>query len=98
MHRRDPDRSPFDEALRIALAVGVALVLLIPHARGMHAGVGWLPLWLVGMPAASWWLLRRGHRRADTRRDARVARCVVRRPVAVRRLVAPARMARRAAA
>lgn len=48
------------EVLHVALATGVALVLLIPAARGMHAVVGWLPLWLVGMPlmaCAAWRVL-----------------------------------------
>ncbi len=33
-------------------------VLLIPAARGHHEWLGWLPLWLVGMPLSAWWSLR----------------------------------------
>ena len=44
-----------DEALRGAIAVGLVLVLLWPGADGTHAAIGWLPLWLVGMPLAAWW-------------------------------------------
>jgi prolyl oligopeptidase len=33
-------------------------VLLIPAARGSSEWLGWLPLWLVGMPLAAWWSLR----------------------------------------
>jgi len=47
------------EALRIAVAVGAVLVLLWPGARGHSAALGWLPLWLLGMPLASWWALHR---------------------------------------
>lgn len=50
-------RSLLDELLCTALAVGLVLVLVLPSARGMSAA-GWLPLWLVGMPAVAWWALR----------------------------------------
>lgn len=43
---------------QLALA-GVALVLVWPAARGSTAWLGWLPMWLVGMPLASWWALLR---------------------------------------
>lgn len=48
-----------DELLRGALAVGVAIVLLLPAARGVHPMIGWLPMWLVAMPAVAWWALHR---------------------------------------
>ena len=51
-------RHPLDEILCTALAVGLVLVALLPAARGMSA-VGWLPMWLVGMPAVAWWALHR---------------------------------------
>lgn len=38
---------------------GVALVLVWPAARGHSEWIGWLPLWLVGMPLAAWWALYR---------------------------------------
>ena len=44
-----------EEMLRAAVAVGGVLVLLWPGARDTHAAIGWLPLWLVGMPLAAWW-------------------------------------------
>ena len=44
-----------EEALRAAVAVGGVLVLLLPGARETHAAIGWMPLWLVGMPLAAWW-------------------------------------------
>lgn len=48
--------SVFDEVLCAALAVGLVLVAIVPAARGMSV-VGWLPMWLVGMPAVAWWAL-----------------------------------------
>src|SRR6185437_15986824 len=41
---------------QLALA-GLAVVLVWPAARGSSAWLGWLPLWLVGMPLAAWWAL-----------------------------------------
>lgn len=38
---------------------GLALVLVWPAARGSSDWVGWLPLWLVGMPGVAWWALYR---------------------------------------
>ena len=43
---------------QLALA-GVALVTVLPAARGSSAWLGWLPMWLVGMPLVAWWALLR---------------------------------------
>ncbi|HEL2981135.1 TPA: hypothetical protein UMB92_004033 [Stenotrophomonas maltophilia] len=43
---------------QVALA-GLALVLVWPVARGSNAWLGWLPMWLVGMPLVAWWALLR---------------------------------------
>ena len=43
---------------QVALA-GLALVLVWPAARGSNAWLGWLPMWLVGMPRVAWWALLR---------------------------------------
>ena len=48
-----------DSTLRHAVILGTLAVLLIPAARGSSEWLGWLPLWLVGMPLAAWWSLRR---------------------------------------
>lgn len=48
-----------EEGLRVAVAVGGVLVLLWPGASETHAVIGWLPLWLVGMPLAAWWAAHR---------------------------------------
>ena len=48
-----------DSALRQTVILGTLAVLLIPAARGSSDWLGWLPLWLVGMPLAAWWSLRR---------------------------------------
>lgn len=48
-----------DRLLREVVIVGTLVVLLVPAARGSNEWLGWLPLWLVGMPLAAWWSLRR---------------------------------------
>jgi len=53
------NRNDLDTFLRHAVILGTLAVLLIPAARGSTALLGWLPLWLVGMPLAAWWSLRR---------------------------------------
>ncbi len=52
-------RKDLDTVLRHAVILGTLAVLLLPAARGSSAWIGWLPLWLVGMPLAAWWSLRR---------------------------------------
>ena len=47
-----------EDALKYALAIGSVLVLLLPGARGFSETLGWLPLWLLGMPAAALWALK----------------------------------------
>jgi hypothetical protein len=51
-------RQDLDSALRQAVILGTLAMLLIPAARGSSEWLGWLPLWLVGMPLAAWWSLR----------------------------------------
>lgn len=79
---QDRPDAHLDRVLRRAVAVGLALVLLVPLARASTDWLGWLPLWLVGMPAAAWWALHRfrlpaglaSSRRAAHRRRAPQAR------------------------
>ena len=52
----DPD---LERPLRAVLILGAALVLALPAARGYSQWLGWLPLWLLGMPAMAWWALHR---------------------------------------
>jgi hypothetical protein len=47
-----------DGVLRYALAIGLTLVLLLPGARGFSQTVGWLPMWLLAMPAVALWARR----------------------------------------
>lgn len=77
-----------DEAMRTAVLLGIALVTLVPAARDTHATIGWLPLWLVGMPAVAWWALRgfAMPRRAQSRADGITGRRSVRPLQAKRRL------------
>lgn len=53
-----PDPQVLRCVKQVALA-GLALVLVWPAARGYSAWIGWLPLWLVGMPLTAWWALYR---------------------------------------
>ncbi|AAW77257.1 conserved hypothetical protein [Xanthomonas oryzae pv. oryzae KACC 10331] len=53
-----PDPRVLRPVRQIALA-GLALVLVWPAARGTSEWIGWLPLWLVGMPMLAWWSLYR---------------------------------------
>lgn len=48
-----------ESGLRRAVLIGALLVLAVPSARGHSLWFGALPLWLVGMPLASWWALHR---------------------------------------
>ena len=80
---RDRPDAVLDRVLRRAVLAGLALVLLVPLARASTDAVGWLPLWLVGMPAAAWWALHRFRLPAAARRFRSAAR---RRPPQARRL------------
>ncbi|MFA0923668.1 hypothetical protein [Xanthomonas fragariae] len=53
-----PDPRLLRPVRQIALT-GLALVLVWPGARGHSEWIGWLPLWLVGMPMLAWWSLHR---------------------------------------
>ena len=60
--RRDEAESPDPRVLRCvrqAALAGLALVLVWPAMRGSSAWIGWLPLWLLGMPLSAWWALYR---------------------------------------
>ena len=57
-HASSPDPR-LAAALRQVLFAGIALVLVIPAARGHGQWFGAWPLWLVAMPAASLWALHR---------------------------------------
>lgn len=46
-----------DAVLRYLLAIGGVLVVLLPAARGFDETFGWLPLWLLAMPAVALWAL-----------------------------------------
>ncbi len=45
--------------VRQAALAGMALLLVWPAARGYSEWIGWLPLWLLGMPLSAWWALYR---------------------------------------
>lgn len=52
---RRPVRRRAAAILRRATLAGIVLVLALPAARGHNPWLGWMPLWLVGMPLAAWW-------------------------------------------
>ena len=66
-----------ERGLRLALLTGLVLVLLLPAARGHSDWLGWLPMWLVGMPAMALWSLHRF--RLPARKTATSALAPVRR-------------------
>lgn len=77
-----------DNALKQAVLIGIIAVLAIPAARGHSDWLGWMPLWLLGMPLAAWWAL---HRFRLPHRPAAAVRPVRRRPrVQARRRMQPA--------
>ena len=81
--------------IRRTLLAGIALVLLLPAARGDSQWFGWMPLWLVGMPLSALWA---AHGLRLLRRDVVAAGVTAnrrrRRPQARRRTMraAPARL------
>ncbi|WP_343237154.1 hypothetical protein [Xanthomonas sp. XNM01] len=85
--RPDPGHGPdplIERVLRRLLLAGLAAVLLVPALRGSSDWLGWMPLWLVGMPLAAWWALHRFRlppalarilrRRSQARRGAQARR------------------------
>lgn len=67
-----PNRTDIDPGLesllRHAVAIGAAIVVLLPAARGFSSTFGWMPLWLLAMPLSAWWALHRF--RLPVREDA----------------------------
>ena len=57
-HGTAPDPR-LERALRRIVVIGAVLVLALPGARGHNLWFGAWPLWLLGMPLASWWALHR---------------------------------------
>lgn len=57
---RDPERalpqagSLLGQALLGVFAVALVAVLSLPQARSFDAGIGWVPFWLLAMPASAW--------------------------------------------
>ncbi|MGV8940548.1 MAG: hypothetical protein ACOH1P_03290 [Lysobacter sp.] len=75
-HATAPCEVHLEAVLRYAVAIGAVLVVLLPDARGSSELIGWLPLWLLGMPSVAWWAVHRFNRdcHAPRRRAASVRR------------------------
>jgi hypothetical protein len=50
--------------LLAAMFLAVVAMLSLPQARAASATFGWLPLWLVGLPATAWLALAGARRRS----------------------------------
>jgi hypothetical protein len=74
MPRIEPADPRLARALVRLASLGLLLILAWPAARGHSAWLGWLPLWLCGMPAIALWALHRFPvprlRASDPRRDS----------------------------
>lgn len=69
MHAQPSSHDPLQRRVLQAVMAGTAAVVLLPFAQADTASFGWLPLWLVGLPIASWMALS-GVRRLEARADA----------------------------
>lgn len=94
---QSPDPRVLRAVRQVALA-GLALVLVWPAARGYSAWLGWLPLWLLGMPMAAWWALYRFRLPSPARLLRTVASARRQRAPQARRRALPVRGRARAAA
>jgi hypothetical protein len=54
-----PPDPRLEAGVRRLLLLGALLVIAWPAARGSSQWLGALPLWLLAMPAVSWWALHR---------------------------------------
>ena len=53
-HAASPDKpSSIEQALFALLFLAGVLMLSLPGARSISAGLGWTPLWLLSLPSAS---------------------------------------------
>lgn len=81
--RHNPAVTPdpqLQRCVRTVLSSGLALVVLLPMARGSSEWLGWLPMWLVAMPAMALWALHRFRLPAGKTASARIAAPRRRRP------------------
>lgn len=69
MHAQPSSHDPLQRRVLQAVMAGMAAVVLLPFAQADTASFGWLPLWLVGLPIASWMALS-GVRRLEAHADA----------------------------
>ena len=54
MHTSSSSNTVIDRWLLQALIAGMSVSLLLPFAQAQSTTLGWLPLWLTGLPLAAW--------------------------------------------
>lgn len=57
-HRIPAESSPVAQCVLGALFVAAVVVLSLPQARAASAGFGWVPFWLLALPASAWLALQ----------------------------------------
>jgi hypothetical protein len=58
LHRVPAEASPVAQCVLGALFVAAVVVLSLPQARAASAGFGWVPFWLLALPASAWLALQ----------------------------------------
>jgi hypothetical protein len=71
-NHRTSSASALEHACLAIAALGLAMLLSFPTARGVSETLGWLPFWLLALPLSAW-AVARGLRYLDAAggRDAR---------------------------
>ena len=54
MHISSSSHTVINRWLLQTLVAGASFSLLLPFAQAKTAALGWLPMWLVGLPLAAW--------------------------------------------
>lgn len=95
----DAMRSPIAQCVLGALFVAAIAVLSLPQARAASAGFGWVPFWLLALPASAWLALQAQRLLSPAARPPALSSSTRRRSLAPasRRRVASGTRGRRAA-
>ena len=63
---RAPAASPLAQAMLGLLLLAAITVLSLPEARAVSASLGWVPFWLLALPASAWLALQLPRRASGT--------------------------------